>query len=174
MKVKPNNLYFISTILTLIACGQKTSKIQQNPNQQDSLAGQAIYEEKYVTDTDQNYIISYPDTLYLGDTLKMEFKTPHPKDFAITTPDKKFFFVIYAFNDTTKPSLYDWNEFANMRSIEIATDKTKANNWDARVTENQIIFNRTGVYEIRLSENLETDDGTPVETIKIYYVHEKR
>jgi hypothetical protein len=104
----------------------------------------------------------------------MQFKTPHPKDLAITTPDEKYFFVIYAFNDTSKPSLYDWNEFANMRSIEIVTDKTKANHWDERVSENQIIFNRTGIYEIRLSENLETDDGTPVETIKVYYVHANR
>lgn len=174
MKTISEFLFFIFALLVLIACGQKTSKIQPNSKQEDSLAGQAIDEGKYAIDSNQNYIISYPDTLYLGDTLKLKFKIPHPKDFAILTPDEKFFFLVYAFNDTSKPSLYDWNEFVKMSSIEIVTDETKANHWDARVTENQIIFNRTGIYELRLSENLETDDGTPVETIEVYYIHKKR
>jgi len=117
----------------------------------------------------------YSDTLYLGDTLRIKFETPHPSDFAITTPNGDFFFVVYWGSDQGKPSLYDWNDFANMGLIEIITDKTKACLWDARTTENTIIFDKTGTYEIALSKNLETDDdGTPVERTKVYYIHDKR
>ena len=168
-------LPFCLTLL-LSACGHGSTSIKQESTRLDSLSGQdeAMYEAPYVTDPDKKFITSCPDTLYLGDTLRITFKTPHPKDFAIMTPDDKFFFVVYAYSDARKPSLYDWNAFANMRSIEMIPDQAKANHWNAGVTENKIIFDKTGTYEIRLSENLETDDGTPVEIVSVYYIHEKR
>jgi hypothetical protein len=68
----------------------------------------------------------------------------------------------------------DWHAFANMDHLEIITDKTKVNPWDARIKGNQLVFTKTGTYEIRLSENLETDDGTPVEIEDVYYIDEEK
>ena len=128
----------------------------------------------FVTDSNEKKIIAITDTLYKGDTLKIKFRTPHPRDFAITTPEGKFFFIIYGGNDTTKPSLVDWLEFEKIEYLEIITDQTTANPWDATEPENKIIFTKTGEYEILLSENLETDNGTPVEIERVYYNHKKK
>jgi hypothetical protein len=38
----------------------------------------------------------------------------------------------------------------------------------------ELIFTKTGWYGIRISYNLETDDGTPVNECKVYYVHRSR
>jgi len=133
-----------------------------------------ISEPQYITDTKEMQILTLNDTLYKGDTLEMKFKVPHSKDLAITTPDDNFFFIVYAQSEVEKPSLVEWNTFATMDYLEVVTDKTKANLWDARVKENRIIFTKTGKYEIRLSENLETDDGTPVELKTVYYIHKRR
>jgi hypothetical protein len=129
----------------------------------------------HISNPDDLKIILTQDTLYKGDTLKLEFKTPHPKDLAIMTPDGSFFFLVYAHdNKGGTKSLMDWNTFDNIDQLYIITDKTKADPWDARINENQIIFTKTGSYEIRMSENLETDDGTPMETKTIYYIHKPK
>lgn len=122
-----------------------------------------------MTDTAEKSIISFQDTLYYGDTLKIKFKTPHPTDFAITTPNDGFFFVVYDGNDSTMPSLVDSEKFRTMSYLEIVTNETKANPWNRQFSENQIIFSTSGKYELRLSNNLETDDGTPVESEIIIY-----
>ncbi len=119
-------------------------------------------------------ILSHTDTLYKGDTLKIKFKIPHSKDLAITNPDNAFFFLIYANNDPKMPSLIEWNTFAATNHLEIITDQTKANPWNATYKENQLIFTTTGKYKIELSDNLETDDGTPVETDSVYYIDYKK
>lgn len=130
-------------------------------------------EPQIVSDADKK-IVSATDTLYLGDTLKIEFKIPHPKDLGINTPDDDFFFLVYSYNDTAMPSLVDWNQFETTNHLEIITNKTKANPWNARIHESQIIFNKTGKYKILLSDNLETDDGTPVEYHTVYYFNRQR
>jgi hypothetical protein len=133
-----------------------------------------IVKPQIVTDSNKMQIISLTDTLYKGDTLRINFKVPHYKDLGIITPSENFFFVVYAYTEKDEPSLVDWNEFENQRNIEIITDKTKANPWNAQIKENKIIFRETGVYKIQLSENLETDDGTPIEVRSVYYINRKR
>jgi len=126
-------------------------------------------EPQYVTNPDEKHILSITDTLYFGDTLKIKFKTPHPKDLGIITPSGKFYFLIYMGSDPKKPSLVDSWAFEKMDYLEIVTDKTEANPWDASEQANKLIFSELGLYEVRLSENLETDDGTPVEVEQVYY-----
>ena len=106
--------------------------------------------------------------------LKINFKVPHFKDLAISTPKDKFYFVVYAQSEKDRPSLVDWNDFAYHKTIQIITDKTKANPWDANIKTNEIIFKETGTYQVKLSENLETDDGTPVEVRNVYYIDKPR
>lgn len=170
---KTNHIIYLILIASVFNSFQQDTFGASNKWLKHSLAGMD-FEVKNRPNPEEKSIISYTDTLYLGDTLKVKFKTPHPKDFAIRTPDNRFFFLVYALSDPEMPSLYDWNEFANMNTIEIITDKTKANPWDASASENCLIFAVTGTYKILLSDKLETDDGTLVETVTVYFVNEKR
>lgn len=133
-----------------------------------------ISEPQLVSDSSQMQILNLTDTLYKGDTLKIKFKVPHFKDLAITTPKNKFYFVVYNQSEEEQPSLVDWNGFANRKTIQIITDQTKANSWDTNIKTNQIIFNETGTYQVLLSENLETDDGTQIEIKNVYYINKYR
>jgi hypothetical protein len=172
MKIRPVVIVLLS--LKFLSC---TTPAPETKSKQEAIVTQPdspeLPEPHFVADA-QKEIAFATDTLYSGDTLKIKFKTPHAKDLAITDPDGNFFFVVYAYNDPTKPSLVDWNGFENMDQLEIITNKTKVNPWNASSKENQLIFTKTGPYEINLSENLETDDGTPVEIEKVYYIHEEK
>lgn len=150
------------------------SCISGNNTEIENLETDTLPAQQLIIEKNEKKILWVSDTLYKGDILKIKFKTPHAKDLGITTPDGKFFFVIYGGEDISKPSLMDWNKFANRDYLEIITNKTRANPWDANIAGNQIIFTKTGKYKIQLSENLETDDGTPVEMETVYYIHEIR
>lgn len=158
------------TILTIfiVAAGCGDSTVVESPSN-NYLEEPGLPKPNFVNPQNKKILSITDDTLYKGDTLKINFKIPHSKDLGIKSPTDKFFFVVYSGNDTLMPSLVNWNEFKNHTYIEIITDKTKANPWDARETENKIIFNSTGVYKILLGENLESDDGTPIEIENIYY-----
>ncbi len=160
---------FSTIFLSALIAACVPNKNQESPSSDTTdIAG--LEDSQDVTNGNEKKILSITDTVYSGDTLKIAFKTPHPKDLAITTPSGKFFFLIYMGNDSKKRSLVDWFQFANMDYLEIITDKATANPWDANEPVNKLIFNETGIYEIQLSENLETDDGTPVETQKVYFI----
>ena len=182
------NLIFFF-ILLLTSCSTNTDKntTKQTPLINDTIVNKhltkdtvndndesGISEPQFVTDSSKMQILYLTDTLYKGDTLKINFKVPHFKDLAISTPKDKFYFVVYAQPEKDKPSLVDWNDFAYLKTIQIITDKTKANPWDASYNTNQIIFKETGTYQIKLSENLETDDGTPIEVKNVYYIDKPR
>ena len=109
------------------------------------------------------------DTLCKGDTLMLKFDRPHGGDLAVQDPDNKLFFLVYAFSDTENPSLVDWNDFRQMTELKVITDKTKAALPVDSVRTAQLVFSKSGLYEFQLSENLETDDGTPVEYRSVYY-----
>ncbi len=130
---------------------------------------EGVIPPEFITDPSEKSILSINDTLYLDDTLKIRFKVPHPKDLAITGPDDKFFFLVYASYGSELPPLIDYNAFATMDILYIFPEKTKANPWLADVQEYKRIFTKPGLYRIQLSENLETDDGTPVEYEEVYY-----
>jgi hypothetical protein len=157
------------------SCSKHSSAQKDNyENLNVAFDSDGLPEPQIVSDPIRKKIAFVTDTLFKGDTLTIKFKTPHSRDLGIITPDNKFFFLVYGFNDPKKPSLVDWNEFADIDTLQIITDKTKANPWNASVTENQIIFTKTGSYEILLSENLETDDGTPFEIDTVYYINMSR
>jgi len=172
MKVINGFYSILVPLIILVACRPKDAVKEETTSKSNEIQEEYV-DEVFVKKEDES-ILSYTDSLYLGDTLKLRFKTPHPKDFAITTPSGKYFFIVYKFSDTLKPSLYDWDQFEMIDFVEIITDQTKANLYDARVYENRLIFTETGRYEIRMSENLETDDGTPMELHYLNFVNEKR
>ncbi len=117
-----------------------------------------------------------PQKLFRGDTLTLEMATPHGGDLAVRTPDGTDFLVVYEPHDegpAARP-LMDAEEFMRLRQLNLITDKTKARPWEYGREKNELIFTRTGWYAVRLSENLLSDDGTPVYQCRVYYSHRPR
>ena len=154
----------------LVSCSSDSKEKRQN-NFKDTLSieeVEEITEPQFITDPNQKGIISISDTLYKGDSLKIKFKMPHSGDFAIATPDSIFFFL------SIDTSFIKYDKFLKTENLEIITNKTKAIPYVYNATEKILIFNKTGKYEISLSENLDTDDGTPVEIENVYYFDKEK
>jgi hypothetical protein len=117
-----------------------------------------------------------PQTVFRGDTLTLEMATPHGGDLAVRSPDGTDFLVVYKPQEAQarSRSLMDPEEFMKLAQLNLITDKTKARPWVYGRNKDELIFTRTGWYAVRLSENLLSDDGTPVYQCKVYYSHRRR
>ena len=110
-----------------------------------------------------------PRRVWLGDTLTLDMSAPHGRDLAILGPDGKFFWL-RSWEPTDEAATANWYAFEKMRQLKIVTTEAKGQ----VSTDDEPIFTRTGWYTIRISYNLETDDGTPVNQCRVYYVHRRR
>src|SRR5687767_2398131 len=110
-----------------------------------------------------------PTRLWQGDTLTLNMSVPHGRDLAILGPDNKFFWL-RSWEPNDEATTASWYAFEKMKLFKIVTTEAKG-----RVsTDDEPIFTKTGWYRIRISYNLETDDGTPVKECKVYYTHRRR
>jgi hypothetical protein len=110
-----------------------------------------------------------PTRLWLGDTLTLSMSVPHGRDLAILGPGDKFFWL-RSWEPNDEATTASWYAFEKLRQLKIVTTEAKG-----RVsTDDEPIFTKTGWYRIRVSYNLETDDGTPVNQCKVYYTHRRR
>lgn len=110
-----------------------------------------------------------PAKLWLGDTLTLYLSVPHGRDLAVLGPDNKFFWL-RSWEPNDEATTAKWYAFENLRQLKIVTTEAKG-----RVsTDDEPIFTKTGWYRIRVSYNLETDDGTPVTQCRVYYSHKRR
>ena len=110
-----------------------------------------------------------PRKLWLGDTLTLNMSVPHGRDLAILSPDGKFFWL-RAWEPNDREATAQWYAFEEVRQLKLVTADARGSISNSE----ELIFTRTGWYSIRISYNLETDDGTPVNECKIYYVHRRR
>ena len=110
-----------------------------------------------------------PRKLWLGDTLTLNMSVPHGRDLAILGPDDKFFWL-RSWEPNDREATAQWYAFEKVRQLKLVTSAAKGSvsNGD------ELIFTKTGWYSIRISYNLETDDGTPYNECKVYYVHRSR
>ena len=110
-----------------------------------------------------------PRKLWLGDTLTLHMSVPHGRDLAILSPDDKFFWL-RSWEPNNREATAQWYAFEKVRQLKLVTGKAKGSvsNGD------ELIFTKTGWYSIRISYNLETDDGTPYNECKVYYVDRRR
>ncbi|HEY0100514.1 MAG TPA: hypothetical protein VGB76_16330 [Pyrinomonadaceae bacterium] len=117
-----------------------------------------------------------PRKLFRGDSLRLTMSVPHGGDLAIVAPGDGYFLLSFWQPDKTdaRQSLFDWEAFKSRRQLTLDTARLKAKPWVAGRDEPEPVFSRTGWYRVRLSENLETDDGTPVSECRVYYVNAKR
>ena len=110
-----------------------------------------------------------PARLWLGDTLTLNMSVPHGRDLAVLGPDNKFFWL-RSWEPNDEATTARWYAFEKVRQLKIVTTEAKG-----RVsTDDEPIFTKTGWYRIRVSYNLETDDGTPVNQCRVYYSHKRR
>jgi hypothetical protein len=117
-----------------------------------------------------------PRKIFRGDSLKLKMSVPHGGDLAIIAPGGDYFLISFWQPDKTaaRQPLFDWEEFKSKRQLTFDTSRLKVQPWMAGRDENELVFTKTGWYRVRLSENLETDDGTPVSECRVYYVNAKR
>jgi len=117
-----------------------------------------------------------PRKLFRGDSLRLNMSVPHGGDLAVIAPGGDYFFLSFWQPDKTdaRQSLFDWEAFKSRRQLTLDTARLKTKPYIAGRDEPELVFNRTGWYRVRLSENLETDDGTPVSECRVYYVNAKR
>lgn len=117
-----------------------------------------------------------PQKLLRGDILTLDMATPHGGDLAVRAPDGTDFLIVYVENDEGPGagSLMNPKEFINLSQLKLFTDKSKARPWVYGRDKNELIFTRPGWYQVRLSENLQTDDGTPVYQCRVYYSNKPR
>lgn len=110
-----------------------------------------------------------PRNLWLGDTLTLYMSVPHGRDLAVLGPDNRFFWL-RSWEPNDQATTAKWFAFEKLSQLKIVTTDAKG-----RVsTDDEPIFTKTGWYRIRVSYNLETDDGTPVKECKVYYSHRRR
>jgi hypothetical protein len=110
-----------------------------------------------------------PRKLWLGDTLTLTMSVPHGRDLAVLSPDDKFFWL-RSWEPNDQKATAQWYAFEKVRQLKLVTDQATG----SVSTGAERIFTKTGWYSIRISYNLETDDGTPVNECKVYYVHRRR
>lgn len=114
---------------------------------------------------------------YMDDSILIHFAVPHPKELAVRTPSGGFYYLVYPRDLATIPQakpLYSITEFLKIDKHIFYPAKSKGNPHDVQFKGNQLIFKKTGTYELLMSDNLSTDDGTPFEKLIIHYIHENK
>ena len=110
-----------------------------------------------------------PRKLWLGDTLTLSMSVPHGRDLAILSPDDRFFWL-RSWEPRDREATAQWYAFEKLGPLKLVT--SQAQGIGGRDSER--IFTKTGWYSIRVSYNLETDDGTSFNECKVYYVNKPR
>lgn len=110
-----------------------------------------------------------PRKLWRGDTLTLNMSVPHGRDLAIIGPGNKFFWL-RSWEPNNRETTAQWFAFEKVGQLKLVTDEARGSVSNGA----ELIFTKTGWYSIRISYNLETDDGTPVNECKVYYVHRRR
>ena len=111
-----------------------------------------------------------PRRLRHGDTLTLVMSVPHGRDLAVFSPDDRIFWI-KRWEPDDPATTAEWVAFENVRRLRLRTDTRKGN---LRAGEDELIFSKRGWYRVALSDNLETDNGTPVHVCRVYYAGSRR
>jgi hypothetical protein len=106
-----------------------------------------------------------PSILTETSTLTLRFKLPHPAELAIVAPDGTYFFL--ALDD--EGALMDTESFGKLSKLDLPVATAMARPFIYGRDEDERIFQKPGVYEIRLSDNLETDAPIPIYQCRVTF-----
>jgi len=108
-------------------------------------------------------------TIEHNSPFKLSLVDNHPTELAIVSPENQWFYL--QGNDIKKPHMQA-EDFKQSKSYSIETHSLKAVQWiDGKATVSPV-FTVPGIYEIYLSDNLETEPENALTFIKrIKYTH---
>ncbi len=109
-----------------------------------------------------------PDTIYAGDTLRIEMNVPNPGWLAVVGPTGSFSYIArppFEMNELHKPMISD-KELSKMKILLVSTEKAKV--FDRIRNVERPIFEQTGLYKIQLGDFV--GDGTTDSAIDKYYI----
>lgn len=111
-----------------------------------------------------------PSVLRNSDTLTLSFSMPHPSELAVVGPDGTYFFLIFEPDNssTLRKPLYLKTVFREMRYLKLKVSEARGSPWVAGREASELLFTKSGTYEFRLTETLETED-LPVYACKVKY-----
>lgn len=159
--IKKYSLMLLLLTLILVSCSKRRMSASKDKIQYSA--------QKTMWTTDKNY--------YLDDSILIHLAIPHPKELAVKTPSGGFFYLVYPKDLPTIPqakAFFSTSDFQKTDKIVFYPPKSKGNPHDVQYKGNQLIFKQSGKYELLMSDNLSTDDGTPIEKLIIHYIHENK
>lgn len=112
-----------------------------------------------------------PAEVHPGDTLTVTTTQPF-QYLAFKTPAKgvRMEQIVYPAPEDPSTVMMDGEAFSKKRSIGIDVAKAKFTRPGAKASTAAPIFDKAGMYTFLVSENMETDDGTPVYSCKVKYM----
>jgi len=114
-----------------------------------------------------------PRELFRGDTLRLEMTVPHGRDLAVVGPGDGYYFL-KSWEPEDKEGTADWFAFERQPTLDLPTLTTVGEWVGVGDPHWERVFSKTGWYEVRISYNLETDDGTPFQTCRVHYTDMQR
>ena len=109
-----------------------------------------------------------PATVTSGEFVTLSMESPHGGDLSVTDPAGTFFFLVRGGQSQTQ-SLTLSGDFAEVESVELDVEGAMATPYVYGDSTAVLLFEQAGAYQFRLSENLETDDGTPSGECSVAY-----
>lgn len=115
-----------------------------------------------------------PATLRAGDTLTVALGRPHAAELALVAPDGTYFvlaspMVEEQLADTAGARLIPAADFASMDRLVLPVATATGLPYEQGRLRNERLFTAPGAYELRLSQNLFTDDGEWVIRCRVTY-----
>lgn len=151
----------ILTALFVLACGVAPAVAQIKPQPSEADARRRVR------------LACSPRELFRGDTLRLEMTVPHGRDLAVIGPGDDYYFL-KSWEPEDKEATADWFAFERQPTFDLPT-LTTVGEWTGMGDPRwERVFNKTGWYEVRISYNLETDDGTPFQTCRVHYTDMER
>jgi hypothetical protein len=101
-----------------------------------------------------------PRRLTSEGTLTLRFAFPHPSELAIRAPDGTVFFLVYDRDHSLAAPLrplIDKNVFRKIRELKSTVATAVGSPWVVGRENNELIFSQPGIYQVELTEVLESD-----------------
>ena len=105
-----------------------------------------------------------PQKLTESDTLILKMAQPHGSELAVISPAGEYYMIAYQRIDRRSPlrPIMSSDEFKKLTEFRIDPKSFKAHPWKDGADKYQKVFTAPGRYRVLLSDNLETDDSTPM------------
>jgi len=109
-----------------------------------------------------------PQVVTKSDTLVLSMQASHGGDLGVTGPDSTFYWVVRDWKDLGDV-LNASEEFRGLTRLRLPVEDASALPAVYGVDKPKRLFRKAGTYTFHLSEELETNSGTPVAECKVEY-----